>query len=96
MSNELNVFNGGQQNREQSLASVTSAMATTRQAQEVQAAMIVAKKFPRDERQSAERILQACLLQSPAPMQILSRCLPCPLKGEEVRLFYLLSILKLL
>lgn len=58
MSNELNVFGGGQ--KEQSLASVTAAMATTRQAQEVQAAMVVAKRFPRDPSQSADRILAEC------------------------------------
>lgn len=56
--NELNVY--GARPKEQTLASVTTAMATTRQAQEVQAAMIVAKRFPRDEQQSAERILAAC------------------------------------
>ncbi len=56
--NELNVY--GAKPKEQTLASVTTAMATTRQAQEVQAAMIVAKRFPRDEQQSAERILAAC------------------------------------
>lgn len=58
--NELNVFGGQQPSRETGLAGVTTAMATTRQAQEVQAAMIVAKRFPRDERQSADRILNAC------------------------------------
>jgi len=58
MSNELNVFGGA--SKEQSLASVTAAMATTRQAQEVQAAMIVAKRFPRDQNLSAERILTEC------------------------------------
>ena len=56
--NALNPF--GAAPKEQSLASVTAAMATTRQAQEVQAAMIVAKRFPRDERQCADRILAAC------------------------------------
>lgn len=34
--------------------------ATTRQAQEVQAAMIVAKKFPRDETHAFSRIIQGC------------------------------------
>lgn len=56
--NELNVF--GKEPKEQSIASVTAAMATTRQAQEVQAAMVVAKRFPRDERVSCDRILNAC------------------------------------
>ena len=35
-------------------------MATTRQAQEVQAAMVVAKKFPRDQFEAHKRIMQAC------------------------------------
>lgn len=39
---------------------VTTEMATTRQAQEVQAAMIVAKRFPRDEDLAGARILKAC------------------------------------
>lgn len=58
--NELNVFGGQQPSRETGLAGVATAMATTRQAQEVQAAMVIAKRFPRDERQSADRILNAC------------------------------------
>lgn len=36
------------------------AMATTRQAQEVQAAMIIAKRFPRDEMAAVSRIKRAC------------------------------------
>lgn len=60
--NELNVF--GDKPKEISAASVTAAMATTRQAQEVQAAMIVAKRFPRDERVANERILSACMRRS--------------------------------
>jgi hypothetical protein len=35
-------------------------IATTRQAQEVQAAMVVAKRFPRDETSAFNRIMQAC------------------------------------
>lgn len=38
----------------------STAMMTTRQAQEVQAAMIIAKKFPRDEAQAYDRIMRAC------------------------------------
>lgn len=60
--NELNVY--GEKPREITANSVTAAMATTRQAQEVQAAMIVAKRFPRDERISAERVLAACCRRS--------------------------------
>ena len=36
------------------------AIATTRAAQEVQAAMVIAKKFPRDETQAIARIDRAC------------------------------------
>jgi len=48
--------------REGGLAQVNAAtaMATTRQAQEVQAAMVVAKQFPRDEQQAFTRIINAC------------------------------------
>ncbi len=35
-------------------------MVTTRQAQEVQAAMVIAKRFPRDEAESYNRIIRAC------------------------------------
>ena len=41
-------------------SSTGSAMMTNRQAQEVQAAMIIAKKFPRDEAQAYDRIMRAC------------------------------------
>lgn len=48
--------------REGGLAQVNAAtaMATTRQAQEVQAAMVVAKQFPRNEEMAMARILNAC------------------------------------
>lgn len=39
-------------------------MVVARQAQEVQAAMVIAKKFPRDENQSVNRVLQACKRKS--------------------------------
>lgn len=68
--NELNVF--GSETKERSLESVTAAMATTRQAQEVQAAMVVAKRFPRDERTSCDRILNACARRSLAESAIYS------------------------
>ncbi|WP_199798712.1 hypothetical protein [Clostridium tetani] len=42
----------------------TTEMVTTRQAQEVQAAMIVAKKFPRDEIEAFNKILRACQRKS--------------------------------
>lgn len=42
------------------VSTVQSEMMISRQAQEVQAAMIIAKKFPRDEVQSYNRIIRAC------------------------------------
>lgn len=44
--------------------SVTTEMVTTRQAQEVQAAMVIAKKFPRNEVESYNRIMRACQRKS--------------------------------
>lgn len=79
--NELNVYNTGRLNPgEGTLQSVTAQMATTRQAQEVQAAMIVAKRFPRDEAGSMERILTACTRQSLAEAAVYS----FPRGGTEV------------
>lgn len=43
---------------------VTAEMATSRQAQEVQAAMVVAKRFPRDETEAYSRIMKACKRRS--------------------------------
>lgn len=40
--------------------STTTEMVTSRQAQEVQAAMVIAKKFPRDENASWGRVMRAC------------------------------------
>ena len=57
-TNELNPFANDQQGK--TLAGVTAAMATTRQAQEVQAAMVVAKNFPRNPMESMNRILDSC------------------------------------
>lgn len=71
MSNEIaNVY--GNKPETVSASSVTAAMATTRQAQEVQAAMIVAKHFPRDERVACDRILNACTRRSLAECAIYS------------------------
>ena len=70
--NELNVFTAGKKTEEMSVAGAAQAMATTRQAQEVQAAMIVAKRFPRNEEQSMDRILNACTRQSLAESAIYS------------------------
>ncbi|NFS11749.1 hypothetical protein FDE77_10695 [Clostridium botulinum] len=60
MSNEIsNIFGSGSQVATQ-VKSTTTEMVTTRQAQEVQAAMVVAKRFPRDEIESYNRIIRAC------------------------------------
>ena len=58
MNEQLNVY--GEARQERGIDSVMNAMVVSRQAQEVQAAMVVAKRFPRDEQQSADRILKAC------------------------------------
>ena len=76
--NELNPFT--QQQQGQSLASVTAAMATTRQAQEVQAAMVVAKRFPRNPVDSTNRILEACTRRTLAESAMYSY----PRGGQEV------------
>lgn len=44
--------------------SVTTEMVVSRQAQEVQAAMVIAKKFPRNEYESFNRIMKACQRKS--------------------------------
>lgn len=44
--------------------STTTEMVVSRQAQEVQAAMVIAKKFPRDEVESYNRIMRACSRKS--------------------------------
>lgn len=58
MSNELNVY--GKAPRGESLQSVTSAMMASRQAQEVQAMVFMARQFPRDKRMALDRILDDC------------------------------------
>ncbi len=64
MSNEVvNIFNGGSAPAVQQ-KSTTTEMVTTRQAQEVQAAMVIAKKFPRDEIEAYSRIMRACQRKS--------------------------------
>lgn len=59
MSNELNVFRSEEQVGTP-VHSAATQMMVSRQAQEVQAAMVVAKRFPRDEALSMDRILKAC------------------------------------
>ena len=57
--NELNVFRSEEQIG-QPAAGAAAQMMASRQAQEVQAAMVVAKRFPRDEVLAMDRILKAC------------------------------------
>lgn len=59
--NEMQVAYGGELVEAKS---VTVEMASSRQAQEVQAAMVVAKRFPRDEDVAYSRIMKACKRQS--------------------------------
>lgn len=42
----------------------TTEMVTSRQAQEVQAAMVIAKRFPRDENEALSRVIRACQRKS--------------------------------
>ena len=76
--NDLNVFGG--QSKEMSVANAATAIAATKQAQEVQARMVVAKRFPRDEEKSMERILNACTRKTLAESAIYSY----PRGGQEV------------
>lgn len=64
MSNLINEF--------EQRKTTTTEMAITRQAQEVQAAMIIAKKFPRDEYESFNRIMRTCERKSLAEEAIYS------------------------
>jgi len=62
MSNSMDIFN--KNNNQLQGAKSGTEMMMNRQAQEVQAAMIVAKKFPRDESEAYNRILIACQRQT--------------------------------
>ena len=81
MSNELTQRGSNdlavQQTQEQDAA---IQIATTRAAQEVQAAMIVAKKCPRNETTAITRILQACTRKSLAEQA----CYSYPRGGQEI------------
>ena len=57
--NELNVFRSEEQIG-QPATGAAAQMMVSRQAQEVQVAMVVAKRFPRDEVLAMDRILKAC------------------------------------
>lgn len=78
--NDLNVYGEKDSQKETSLSNVMATMVSSRQAQEVQAAMVVAKRFPRDEQQSMSRILTACNRPSLAESALYSY----PKGGTEV------------
>lgn len=60
MNNQIaNIYESNMQVQNKEL-SATKEMVTTRQAQEVQAAMVMAKRFPRDEVEAFNRILKSC------------------------------------
>lgn len=59
MNNQMMTYNDNQA-AVASMQSTTTEMAVSRQAQEVQAAMIVAKRFPRDETAAWNRVMTAC------------------------------------
>lgn len=60
MENNEMMVQGGYGQPQAMAAGVTRDMATTREAQEVQAAVFMAKRFPRDENQAIARIAQSC------------------------------------
>jgi hypothetical protein len=62
MSNEIANIYGEQ--APTAIKPTTTEMMVNRQAQEVQAAMVVAKKFPRDEIEAYNRIMRACQRKS--------------------------------
>lgn len=76
--NDLNVFSN--QRKEMTVASAATAIAATKQAQEVQARMVVAKKFPRDEEAAMQRILKSCQRPTLAESAMYSY----PRGGQEV------------
>lgn len=61
--NEMNVYKNDNTSLQQQQSAGT-VMLMSRQAQEVQAAMVIAKRFPRDEAAAADRILKACTRKS--------------------------------
>ncbi|WP_331490569.1 hypothetical protein, partial [Metaclostridioides mangenotii] len=65
MNNQVaNIYENNNTQVQNKELSATKEMVTTRQAQEVQAAMIIAKKFPRDEVEAFNRILKSCQRKS--------------------------------
>lgn len=63
MENVMNIYEGVE-NRQVAGRGVGTEMMVSRQAQEVQAAMVIAKKFPRNEVESYSRIMRACQRKS--------------------------------
>lgn len=63
MENVSNIYEG-MENRQVAGRGVGTEMMVSRQAQEVQAAMVIAKKFPRNEVESYSRIMRACQRKS--------------------------------
>ncbi|WP_315120947.1 hypothetical protein [uncultured Clostridium sp.] len=60
MENKINIY----ENQAPEAKKTTTEMMVSRQAQEVQAAMVIAKKFPRDEIEAFNKILRACQRKS--------------------------------
>ena len=75
--NEMQIYG---QNEAMTPKTVNAEMMISRQAQEVQAAMVVAKRFPRDEVTSHNRILNACKRKSLAERAVYEY----PRGGENV------------
>lgn len=59
MSNEMSLYQA-QEMAAASASAPTNSMLSTREAQEVQAAVFMAKRFPRDENAAMSRIMRAC------------------------------------
>lgn len=64
MENVTNIYNMEMGRSTAAVRSVTTEMAVSRQTQEVQAAMVIAKRFPRNEVESYGRIMNACKRKS--------------------------------
>lgn len=64
VDNALNIYGEATEQHPAPVRSTTTEMVVSRQAQEVQAAMVIAKKFPRSEIESYNRIMKACKRRS--------------------------------
>jgi len=63
MNNSMNIYNNDNGSKNE-VAKTGADMMVSRQAQEVQAAMIIAKRFPRDEEIAYGRIIKSCQRES--------------------------------